>query len=183
MTAWTPERVELLKALHKEGRSASQIARALGEFSRNAVIGKCNRMGLGPIGGGKASAPQRLKAYHPAKPGVRKPKPKPTKPRLAVAGNGTVFEVAEAPPPRVVVDRTEAFSPLPGTEPVPFTSRTWNQCAWPVGGEGADTLCCGQPAPEEGPRNCLVHREMARNKHAKKYTPAQFVRAMRRWAA
>ena len=44
--AWTDDRVELLKKLWAEGLSASQIARELGEVTRNAVIGKVHRLGL-----------------------------------------------------------------------------------------------------------------------------------------
>src|ERR1700748_3650211 len=43
---WTDERVEQLKSLWTEGLSASQIARALGGVTRNAVIGKVHRLGL-----------------------------------------------------------------------------------------------------------------------------------------
>ena len=44
--AWTDERVELLKKLWAEGLSASQIAREIGDVTRNAVIGKVHRLGL-----------------------------------------------------------------------------------------------------------------------------------------
>ena len=45
--AWTYERVEMLTILWKNGNSASQIAKELGEgVSRNAVIGKIHRLGL-----------------------------------------------------------------------------------------------------------------------------------------
>jgi GcrA cell cycle regulator len=43
---WTDERVEQLKSLWTEGLSASQIARAMGGVTRNAVIGKVHRLGL-----------------------------------------------------------------------------------------------------------------------------------------
>lgn len=43
---WTPERVEALKRMWKDGFSCSQIAKALGGTTRNAVIGKASRMGL-----------------------------------------------------------------------------------------------------------------------------------------
>lgn len=42
---WTADRVELLTSLHKEGLSASLIGMQL-RVTRNAVIGKLNRMGL-----------------------------------------------------------------------------------------------------------------------------------------
>ena len=43
---WSEDRVEQLKTLWTEGLSASQIARALGGVTRNAVIGKVHRLGL-----------------------------------------------------------------------------------------------------------------------------------------
>ena len=39
--AWTDDRVEILKKLWAEGLSASQIARELGDVTRNAVITHC----------------------------------------------------------------------------------------------------------------------------------------------
>ncbi len=43
---WNDERVEQLKKLWAEGKSASQIATEIGGISRNAVIGKVHRLGL-----------------------------------------------------------------------------------------------------------------------------------------
>lgn len=43
---WTEERVARLRELWEEGLSARQIAEGLGGITRNAVIGKANRMGL-----------------------------------------------------------------------------------------------------------------------------------------
>jgi GcrA cell cycle regulator len=44
---WTEEKVELLTELWKEGQSARLIAEQLGDgVTRNAVIGKANRLGL-----------------------------------------------------------------------------------------------------------------------------------------
>jgi hypothetical protein len=44
---WTDERVELMKTMWESGSSASEISKALGGVSRNAVIGKIHRLGLG----------------------------------------------------------------------------------------------------------------------------------------
>ena len=44
--SWTPERESKLRALWKEGHTASQIAALLGETTRNAVIGKAHRLNL-----------------------------------------------------------------------------------------------------------------------------------------
>lgn len=45
-SSWTDERVALLCKLHANGDSASLIAAELGGVTRNAVIGKCHRLGL-----------------------------------------------------------------------------------------------------------------------------------------
>src|SRR5687767_4326310 len=42
---WTDERIELLKEMWANGRSAAQIAAHLGGISRSAVIGKLHRLG------------------------------------------------------------------------------------------------------------------------------------------
>ena len=44
--AWTDERTEQCTSLWTEGLSASQIARVLGNTTRNSVIGKVHRLGL-----------------------------------------------------------------------------------------------------------------------------------------
>ena len=43
---WTEQTIETLRKLALEGRSAAWIAAALGAPSRNAVIGKANRIGI-----------------------------------------------------------------------------------------------------------------------------------------
>ena len=44
--SWTVDRIECLKQLWAQGLSAREIAQELGDISRNAVIGKLNRLGL-----------------------------------------------------------------------------------------------------------------------------------------
>jgi GcrA cell cycle regulator len=44
--AWSDERVAVLKKMWLEGSSASEIAKVLGNITRNAVIGKVHRLGL-----------------------------------------------------------------------------------------------------------------------------------------
>jgi GcrA cell cycle regulator len=68
---WDDALVERLKNLQAAGNSASMIARELGEgITRNAVIGKINRLGLSLNGQAWAYTYSR-----PAKP--KKPKPVP----------------------------------------------------------------------------------------------------------
>ena len=84
---WTAEAVENLKKLALEGRSASVIAAALGAASRNAVIGKANRIGIKLNGGGRASAPGGTPAVmHRAQlAAIAHPKPAPGKQNPAPA--------------------------------------------------------------------------------------------------
>ena len=74
--SWTDERVEMLKKLWAEGKSASQIANHLGGVSRNAVIGKAHRLGLS----GRPSPIKARKAVRkePEKAAVPEEKPSPT---------------------------------------------------------------------------------------------------------
>ena len=75
---WTDERVEQLKNLWTEGLSASQIARALGGVTRNAVIGKVHRLGLaGRVTPARVDRPRlpsvprvSLRAHHMPEPPV-----------------------------------------------------------------------------------------------------------------
>lgn len=59
--SWTDERVALLKKLWIEGKTAAEIANALGNVTRNAVIGKAHRLKLSnrvsPIQQNKKPAP------------------------------------------------------------------------------------------------------------------------------
>ncbi len=63
---WSDDRVEQLKNLWTEGLSASQIARALGGVTRNAVIGKVHRLGLA----GRASPSRTERPRLPMAPKV-----------------------------------------------------------------------------------------------------------------
>lgn len=58
-TSWTDDRVELLKGMWSEGRSANQISRELGGLSRNAVLSKAHRLGLWEKDGAKTSTSER----------------------------------------------------------------------------------------------------------------------------
>ena len=76
---WTAEAVEDLKRLALEGRSASVIAATVGAASRNAVIGKANRIGIklnggGPASGGRKTQARGYRAQWDAIPGAGEPR-------------------------------------------------------------------------------------------------------------
>ena len=87
--AWTEERIGTLKTMWESGQTASQIAEALGEVSRNAVIGKAHRLGL-------QSRPSPVKPNEPA----AKLAPKPEVAASAPAASASPPPVAEAVPAR-----------------------------------------------------------------------------------
>lgn len=135
MSGWTDERVDILKAMWAKGHSASQVAMKLGGVTRNAVIGKIYRLGL--TGRAEPSGPMRM-----ARVKVEKlPRPK----RSSDTGRAVRIsvlrpEVVVPPPPRVA-DATLAK---------PWTARKFGECAFPISGEGADTLSCCHKANDRG---------------------------------
>lgn len=189
MSSWTEDRIEKLRVMHKLGHSASQIAKALGGVSRNACIGKAHRLGLGPIGGGRAVTPSAGRRFQiPVTATLRKPMPKgvmvlpPLKggscTEMATANRAANVEARVNPAPNVVrMDR--AFSPLPGHEPVPFGSKG---CKWPVSGEGAEMLQCG--CAVDIPPYCDEHKATSRQQvQPKARTGNQLARSLRRYTA
>ena len=78
--SWTEDRVNLLKQLWGEGKSASEIAKQLGGVSRNAVIGKVHRMKLsGRATVSAAPAKKTAPAKAPANANAA-PRPAPSAP-------------------------------------------------------------------------------------------------------
>jgi GcrA cell cycle regulator len=69
---WTEAAIETLKQLALEGKSASSIAAAIGAPSRNAVIGKANRIGIKLNGNVHYSAPRapRPVTERPRRPAI-----------------------------------------------------------------------------------------------------------------
>jgi len=121
--SWTDERVELLKKMWAEGKSASQIAKELGSVTRNAVIGKVHRLGLASrIAGDAEGAAEPAPAPSPA----AAPVPPPS---------------AAAPPP--------ASSPAPASAPAATAGEGPATAARPAGGAGAQG---GQGAAPVAPR-------------------------------
>ncbi len=178
--AWTEERIALLTKYWQEGRSASQIAEALGEgLTRNAVIGKAHRLGL-------SSRPSPVKAASadggtdPDRKGKKAAAPAPQPAEAHKAENGPA--VAEpAPEPAVAAARPEGAAPeeAPAApEPAPaqparkaargsgksarvtLLDLTDRICKWPIGHpDEPDFHFCGKPVNPGFPycgEHCLV---------------------------
>jgi GcrA cell cycle regulator len=112
--SWTDERIDRLKELWTQGKTASHIADELGGVSRNAVIGKAHRLGL-------QSRPSPVKPNEPAPKPKAKAKTK-DKDKVEAAPAPAPKPVAEAPEPPFDVGPTPepaaaAASPEAGEEP------------------------------------------------------------------
>jgi len=139
-TGWSEDRVTTLKSLWLDGLSASQVAKALGGVTRNAVIGKIHRLGLS--GRAVPSAPAR-----PVRTSI------PRSPRRVAA-----------PRPRPPVRHT----PLPASPEAPpegpglvssMAALGAHACKWPIGDPKASSFSfCGRLA--NGPY-CPAHKAQA----------------------
>jgi len=174
--SWTDERVETLKAMWSEGKSASQIAKELGGVTRNAVIGKVHRLGLSNRVGGPDHPDEMAGAAEPAAEEVAEPlaEAAPVPPQ-AQARPAPVREAATPPamrsktpgqpqPPNAEIS-AEALANLAEVAKrarrlnlMQLTERT---CKWPVGDPATeDFWFCGLPAVPGKPY-CETHVAVA----------------------
>jgi GcrA cell cycle regulator len=149
--AWTEDRVETLKKLWSDGLTASQIATALGEVTRNAVIGKAHRLGL-------SGRPSPVKSDRPRAA-------KPAKPKAAAASKPTPKPAQKPVQPAVPIIEEDFEDSDPATRQTLLTV-TDRMCKWPIGHPGeAGFHFCGRKVQPSLPY-CPNHA-------AKAYQPAQ----------
>lgn len=138
--AWTDERVDVLKAKFADGLSASQIAGVLGGVTRNAVIGKLNRLGMHRGGWSPTTRPpsdrQRAGSRNSserARTGIsRAPAPPPRSRSL----DGSLD-------PLVIETPVEDFA-IPAEQRRTVLTIGEGECRWPVNEPGADDFFfCG----------------------------------------
>jgi GcrA cell cycle regulator len=126
---WSSARVEELKARWHDGETASAICAAMAAPSRNAVIGKANRIGLF----------YKAKKPAPARPRTRKAR------KQVMAKTYATMSDADMPP---------AFE-----NPKPFIALGRDDCHWPGAGRGPDMQCCAAPVAVGHPycaRHCRI---------------------------
>jgi GcrA cell cycle regulator len=166
--SWTDERVEMLRHLWLDGKSASQISAQLGMgVTRNAVIGKVHRLGLS--GRTKSSAPaaprirQRSAPVHRPST-INRPSGMSHGGGHAVRGNTALAFNAEhlmEMQPVVYDDVVVPISPR-----VTIVELKEAMCRWPLGDPTSPEFrYCGSQSQGTGPY-CAHHGKMA-------YQPAQ----------
>jgi len=134
LKTWTAERIAQLKSGVGAGLSCSQIANEIG-VSRNAVIGKLNRLGLS-------------RGRGPAAPRVR---------------NGVSVRRPQVLTQRLVLKALFASAPIAdvvSSEPCSLLNLTPRKCRWPIGGATADFTFCGNTTVD-GVSYCAGHARMA----------------------
>lgn len=123
--SWTDDRVALLRRLWEDGQSASKIAAQLGGVTRNAVIGKVHRLGLGgrikPGEDASAGTPKAVE-IEAAIVAVEIDVPEP----VAILAHRPA---PEFPPPAAVVEPVA----LAVSQRVTIMDLRESMCRWPIG--------------------------------------------------
>ncbi|MBC6442473.1 MAG: GcrA cell cycle regulator [Rhodobacteraceae bacterium] len=176
--AWTEERVKLLITRWKEGRTASRIADELGGVTRNAVIGKINRLRSRP----NHDLPYRAaRKKAPAKPVAKKE----VKPESGKAGSLPKQKAAAkkpAPPMparKAIIPADQPLPPQPSKFEIPeevlaqvaavekktrklgLMELSEKTCKWPIGDPATKEFWfCGH-AVQQGKPYCAAHTAIA----------------------
>jgi GcrA cell cycle regulator len=157
--SWTDERVERLRQLWLDGKSASQISAELGlGVTRNAVIGKVHRLGLSG----------RAKSATPAAPRIRQRPPAAPRAPMAsrssggghvVRGNTALaFSIETAIEARPVFHEDVV---VPMSLRVTIVELKEAMCRWPLGDPTTPEFrYCGIQSAGAGPY-CAYHGRMA----------------------
>ena len=131
--SWTDEKVEKLRELWKKGHTASQIAEAWGDTTRNAVIGKAHRLNLEARAPSKGSGTSISRNNKPAKRG-----PAPTSRKAKFQS--------------ILLDKN--FEP---ENPKSLENLTDETCKWPIGHPNEEKFYfCGRKPEGEFPY-CKLH--------------------------
>jgi GcrA cell cycle regulator len=151
---WTSERIELLKRCLHAGLSCGQIAREIG-VTRNAVIGKINRLGLSRPRDVIGSQLEQRYAARPARAKTARTW-RPKRPRVnTFARHGMLMAALPRPQPRD--DDTPIYSGRGCT----LLELSQMKCRWPISSPGAKDFCfCGNE-PVKGLPYCLGHARIA----------------------
>ena len=184
--AWSDERVAILKKMWLEGSSASEIAKELGNITRNAVIGKVHRLGMSnrdtnnlKSGSSTGNAKKSVRRGRPPK--VNKEEKKKGRPHklkepedfpgtLDVKEKSTTSSAKEM---RIDENKTKLASDLSEetlqnilkvemkSKKISLMELTERTCKWPIGDPATDTFWfCGHES-EPGKPYCKTHISIA----------------------
>ena len=184
--AWSDERVAVLKKMWLEGNSASEIAKELGNITRNAVIGKVHRLGLSNrdtnVSKAGVTAEKSIKGLKRGRPPKINKEPKkrgrPQKITQTKDLNDTALERGKPIGPSDNAERSndsrlEVVSDLSEetikdllkvemkSKKISLMDLTERTCKWPIGDPATDEFWfCGHEA-EPGKPYCKTHISIA----------------------
>ena len=184
--AWSDERVAVLKKMWLEGNSASEIAKELGNITRNAVIGKVHRLGLSNrdtnVSKAGVTAEKSIKGLKRGRPPKINTEPKkkgrPQKITQLKDQNDATVErdipiSASGTTERSNDNRLEVVSDLSEetlkdllkvemkSKKISLMDLTERTCKWPIGDPATDEFWfCGHEA-EPGKPYCKTHISIA----------------------
>lgn len=165
---WSPERVEAAVSLWRAGRSASEVARALGGgVTRNAVLGKLLRMGELKRSEQKPAEPRCTKPPgtnqygEPKCPRADRTPSQKVGPREAAIVGRVAADVAA----RRAENKTPA-APINVTHARTFIQLKNGQCKWPLDMSvhvlaTGQSLFCGAPVRDIECVYCAAHAKAA----------------------
>lgn len=189
--SWTDDRVAILKKMWKDGHSAADIAKELGEgVTRNAVIGKAHRMGLSgrpsPIKGKssdkstakKSTAKKATKKTETKAKKETKEKKTTTRARKATTNSKVAKKTtnstlkSELDREEIVISNIDTENP-PADGGVALIDLTERMCKWPYGDprEEGFTFCGRECYP--GKPYCPDHVLAAYQSSSKSRTAAK----------
>jgi GcrA cell cycle regulator len=149
---WTEAAIETLRQLALEGKSASTIAAALGVTSRNAVIGKANRIGIkltGQVHYSAARAP-RASTGRPRRPAIARAEP-------ALWKRAVVPALSRERKPTWLFAEAEVGEMLK----VGFEDIREGACRWPLGDPTCEDFAFCGLGTAKGRSYCAGHCRMA----------------------
>jgi GcrA cell cycle regulator len=173
--SWTDERVEALRVMWTDGKSASQIAKELGGVTRNAVIGKVHRLGLSNRVGGAdreeengtpepvvdGPEPEHAPEAPAAPPAAPRPAGKDPAPPARPKPPGQIVPPQPAPSEisaEALANLAEVAKKARRLSLMQLSERT---CKWPVGDPATDDFWfCGLPTVPGKPY-CDTHVAVA----------------------
>ena len=184
--AWSDVRVAILKKMWLEGSSASEIAKELGNITRNAVIGKVHRLGMSnrdtnnlKSGSSTSNAKKSVRRGRPPKVNKEeKKRGRPHKPKDPgdFAGTLDVKEKSTTSSAREMLldeNKTKVASDLSEetlqnilkvemkSKKISLMELTERTCKWPIGDPATDTFWfCGHES-EPGKPYCKTHISIA----------------------
>jgi len=137
LSIWTPERLELLRALWADGVPAGEIASRLGDGITRGMVAReamsANARRTAQAGGHAWKAP---------------------------TANAAAVERARKASLCAAARAEEAIQPLRGSNPKPWELRGRRECSFPVAGCGSMVLSCCEPIDGRGPY-CRAHHALA----------------------